>query len=129
MSDEKGQDRTARIGLSRPSGGGRLELKKTVETGMVRQSFSHGRSKAVAVEVKKTRTPVRPFGPPASARRRRGGAAPGGAAAAARRPVHPVAAGGAGRARPAAPAPVPRPVEPVARAGADPSSPRRPRSR
>ena len=61
MSDEKGQDRTARIGLSRPSGSGRLELKKTVETGMVRQSFSHGRSKAVAVEVKKTRTPVRPF--------------------------------------------------------------------
>ena len=60
MSDEKGQDRTARIGLSRPSGGGRLELKKTVETGMVRQSFSHGRSKAVAVEVKKTRAPVAP---------------------------------------------------------------------
>ena len=52
MSDEKGQDRAARIGLSRPSGGSRLELKKTVETGMVRQSFSHGRSKSVAVEVK-----------------------------------------------------------------------------
>ncbi|MGE0734461.1 MAG: translation initiation factor IF-2 [Alphaproteobacteria bacterium] len=39
--------------LSRP---GRLELKKTVEAGQVRQSFSHGRSKAVAVEVKKKRT-------------------------------------------------------------------------
>ncbi len=63
MSDEKGQDRTARIGLSRPSGGGRLELKKTVETNMVRQSFSHGRSKAVAVEVKKTRAPLRPVAP------------------------------------------------------------------
>ena len=55
MSDPKGQDRGARIELSRPAGGGRLEIKKTVESGMVRQSFSHGRSKAVAVEVKRTR--------------------------------------------------------------------------
>ncbi len=39
--------------LSRP---GRLELKKTVETGQVRQSFSHGRTKAVTVEVKRTRS-------------------------------------------------------------------------
>src|SRR3954451_82189 len=39
--------------LSRP---GRLELKKTVETGQIRQSFSHGRSKAVTVEVRKKRT-------------------------------------------------------------------------
>ena len=35
---------------------GRLELKKTVESGQVRQSFSHGRSKAVMVEVKRKRT-------------------------------------------------------------------------
>ncbi len=35
---------------------GRLELKKTVETGQVRQSFSHGRSKMVTVEVRKKRT-------------------------------------------------------------------------
>jgi translation initiation factor IF-2 len=34
----------------------RLELRKTVETGQVRQSFSHGRSKTVTVEVKKKRT-------------------------------------------------------------------------
>ncbi len=39
--------------LNRP---GRLELRKTVETGQVRQSFSHGRSKAVTVEVKRKRT-------------------------------------------------------------------------
>ena len=39
--------------LSRP---GRLELKRTVETGQVRQSFSHGRSRAVMVEVKRKRT-------------------------------------------------------------------------
>ncbi|MSO80825.1 MAG: translation initiation factor IF-2 [Alphaproteobacteria bacterium] len=35
---------------------GRLELRKTVESGLVKQSFSHGRSKTVAVEVKKKRT-------------------------------------------------------------------------
>ncbi|MCW8914289.1 MAG: translation initiation factor IF-2 [Magnetovibrio sp.] len=35
---------------------GKLELKKTVDAGTVKQSFSHGRSKMVAVEVKKKRT-------------------------------------------------------------------------
>ncbi|HTO80679.1 MAG TPA: translation initiation factor IF-2 [Methylomirabilota bacterium] len=39
--------------LSRP---GRLELKKTVDAGQVRQSFPHGRTKAVTVEVKRKRT-------------------------------------------------------------------------
>ncbi len=34
---------------------GKLELKKTVESGQVRQSFSHGRSKVVQVERKKKR--------------------------------------------------------------------------
>ena len=95
MSDEKGQDRAARIGLSRPSGGGRLELKKPVETGMVRQSFSHGRSKAVAVEVKKTRAPVAPtrtFATPST-----------------HAPAAP-----AGDARPAAPPPRPAVLHPVA---------------
>ncbi len=41
------------LSLSRP---GKLELKKTVEQGQIRQSFSHGRSKAVTVEVRKKRT-------------------------------------------------------------------------
>jgi translation initiation factor IF-2 len=41
------------LSLSRPS---RLELKKTVELGQVRQSFSHGRSKMVVVETRKKRT-------------------------------------------------------------------------
>jgi translation initiation factor IF-2 len=41
------------LSLSRPK---TLELKKTVETGQVRQSFSHGRSKTVQVEVKRKRT-------------------------------------------------------------------------
>jgi translation initiation factor IF-2 len=38
------------------SGGKVLSLKKTVESGHVRQNFSHGRSKSVVVEKKKTRT-------------------------------------------------------------------------
>lgn len=41
------------LSLNRP---GRLELKKTVKVGQVRQSFSHGRTKAVTVEVRKKRT-------------------------------------------------------------------------
>jgi translation initiation factor IF-2 len=38
------------------SSSGKLELKKTVDGGQVKQSFPHGRSKVVAVEVKKKRT-------------------------------------------------------------------------
>jgi translation initiation factor IF-2 len=53
MTDTKEQERNQRISLGRPAG--RLELTKTVDSGMVRQSFSHGRSKSVAVEVKKKR--------------------------------------------------------------------------
>jgi len=37
--------------------GSKLTLKPRTETGVVRQSFSHGRSKQVVVEVKKRRTP------------------------------------------------------------------------
>lgn len=36
-------------------GRGKLELKKTIETGQVRQSFSHGRTKVVQVERKRKR--------------------------------------------------------------------------
>ncbi|TWS94126.1 translation initiation factor IF-2 associated domain-containing protein, partial [Reyranella sp. CPCC 100927] len=43
-------------------GAGRLDLKPKVETGQVRQKFSHGRTKAVTVEVKKKRV-VPPTGP------------------------------------------------------------------
>ncbi|MFQ5938737.1 MAG: translation initiation factor IF-2 [Alphaproteobacteria bacterium] len=48
---EKGEEKPSRV--SRP---GRLELRKTVETGQVRQRFPHGRSKAVTVEIKRKRT-------------------------------------------------------------------------
>ena len=73
---------------------GRLELGRTVDAGSVRQSFSHGRSKVVQVEVRKKRAP----GAPPSPRRARpdpGAPAPPGAApgrragAPARRPRRP----------------------------------------
>ena len=51
MTQNNEQD--GKLTLNRP---GRLELKKTVETGQVRQSFSHGRTKSVTVEVRKKRT-------------------------------------------------------------------------
>ena len=54
-----------------------LGLKRTVETGKVKQSFSHGRSNTVVVEVKKRRilgkpgeTPVPAPEPEAVSRRR-----------------------------------------------------------
>ena len=53
MSDSDDKDTKPSIRLKRP---GRLELHKTIETGQVRQSFSHGRSKAVTVEVRRKRT-------------------------------------------------------------------------
>ncbi|OHC73978.1 MAG: translation initiation factor IF-2 [Rhodospirillales bacterium RIFCSPLOWO2_12_FULL_58_28] len=50
---EKEQDSTKKPGTIRP---GRMELNKTIESGQVRQNFSHGRSKMVTVEVRKKRT-------------------------------------------------------------------------
>jgi translation initiation factor IF-2 len=56
---EKSDTEKKPLTLSRP---GKLELKKTVEKGVVQQSFSHGRSKSVQVEVKRTRTYARGTG-------------------------------------------------------------------
>ena len=54
MTDQKETDgKKKKLTLSRP---GKLELNKTVDAGQVRQSFSHGRTKAVAVEVRRKRT-------------------------------------------------------------------------
>ena len=51
MSDTKEpQDKTLRVGGSKP-----LSVQRTVESGHVRQNFSHGRSKSVVVEKRKTR--------------------------------------------------------------------------
>src|SRR5262245_52621537 len=44
-------DKTLTVSPRKP-----LSLKRTVESGHVRQSFSHGRSKSVVVEKKKKRT-------------------------------------------------------------------------
>ena len=53
MAEIEERKKGKKLGLSRP---GKLELKKTVETGQVRQNFSHGRSRMVTVEVRKKRT-------------------------------------------------------------------------
>jgi translation initiation factor IF-2 len=82
MSEGNDQDAgKGRLSL-RPAG--RLELGRTVDAGSVRQSFSHGRSKVVQVEVRKKRAgapaaPV-PSGTPAPS-------APSGGAPAARGPA------------------------------------------
>jgi len=69
MTETNDQDRKKVLHLA---GKGKLELKKTVDAGSVRQSFSHGRSKTVAVEVKRKRTVEKGAAP---------GVADGGAAA------------------------------------------------
>ena len=60
MSDANEQEQIAneqeqKRPLTLTRSGGRLELRKSVETAQVRQSFSHGRSKTVTVEVRKRR--------------------------------------------------------------------------
>jgi translation initiation factor IF-2 len=64
--DHEGAQDQAKGRLSlRPAG--RLELGRTVDAGSVKQSFSHGRTKTVQVEVRKSRPgaapPVRPAAP------------------------------------------------------------------
>src|SRR4029077_9264198 len=54
MTNANEQEQKRPLTLART--GARLELRKSVETGQVRQSFSHGRSKTVTVEVRKKRT-------------------------------------------------------------------------
>lgn len=74
-----------------------LGLKRTVETGKVKQSFSHGRSNTVVVEVKKRRILGRPGeAPPAEAPK-----------------PAPVAETPKPAAKPAAPAPQPKRTSPV----------------
>ncbi len=69
-------------------GGGKLTLKPRTETGVVRQSFSHGRSKQVVVEKVKRRTiggpgEAKAEAAPAAAPKKRAAATKAGAAAAA----------------------------------------------
>ena len=58
MSDTNDQDAAKGRLTLRPAG--RLELGRTEAAGSVRQSFSHGRSKVVQVEVRKKRAPITP---------------------------------------------------------------------
>jgi translation initiation factor IF-2 len=89
-ANEQEQKRPLTLGRS----GTRLELRRPVETGQVRQSFSHGRSKTVTVEVRKKRV-----------------VAPGGLAETGRgEPAAPAGAGVVARAQPTAPSPVTEPV-------------------
>src|SRR5579862_6179868 len=78
-----------------------LTLKRGVEQGVVRQSFSHGRTKTVVVEKLKRRVVGPGDGKPADA------AATGGTAAAARRGTTVPTAKAAGVTAPAAPATAP----------------------
>src|SRR6266702_2862313 len=74
--------------------GGTLGLRRPAETGQVRQSFSHGRSKAVTVEVRKKRI-----------------LAPGGAPEPGRtEPAAPAGVNIVARAQPAVPAPAAEPT-------------------
>ena len=69
MTDSNDQDRKKVLSLS---GKGKLELKnKPAADSSVRQSFSHGRSKTVTVEVKRKRT-IEKGAAPGVADRRRG---------------------------------------------------------
>src|SRR5712692_2713555 len=70
MTDNSDHDTKRPLSLGRPSGS-RLELRKPIETGQVRQSFPHGRSKTVQVEVRRKRAvppgpAERPDAPPPS---------------------------------------------------------------
>jgi translation initiation factor IF-2 len=53
MTDSNDNAKKDTLKVSNP---GRLQLTKTVESGKVKQNFTHGRSKSVTVEVRKTRT-------------------------------------------------------------------------
>ncbi len=53
MNDKKDTVKKDTLTVAKP---GRLQLTKTVESGKVKQTFTHGRSKTVTVEVRKTRT-------------------------------------------------------------------------
>ncbi|MCA3368230.1 MAG: translation initiation factor IF-2 [Roseomonas sp.] len=131
MSDQNEQDAgKSRLSL-RP--GGRLELGKTVDAGSVRQSFSHGRSKTVQVEVVKKRavapSPVRPgigvpaaraLGPATAAPAATPAAPPPAAAPAAKAPAAPAAPAPA-VAPVAAPAPSPAVAAPAAPAAPPPA--------
>src|SRR3954462_47383 len=93
-----------------------LGLKRTVETGKVKQSFSHGRSNTVVVEVKKRRI-LGPGGPQEAA------PAPGQEAP---KPAPAPGGGGPEAAPPGSGSAAPAAAPPACRSPAAPHRPRRP---
>lgn len=59
MNDTTDPNKKSTLTMNRPN---QLSLTKTVESGKVKQNFTHGRSKTVTVEVRKTRTFTRKDG-------------------------------------------------------------------
>jgi len=59
MNDTIDPNKKSTLTMNRPN---KLSLTKTVESGKVKQNFTHGRSKTVTVEVRKTRTFTRKDG-------------------------------------------------------------------
>jgi len=94
MTDTTEQDAKRKLGLAKS---GRLELK-SVETGHVRQSFPHGRTKTVQVEVRKKRSFAPGAAPAAEAPRPAPAGAPAPATAA---EIQTVGSGGAAAKKPA----------------------------
>jgi translation initiation factor IF-2 len=138
MTDETKAGEGEHKTLTLKRSAGRLEIKKPVGSGQVRQSFSHGRSRAVAVEVRKkrsfgradlpgTESPAPPPAAPPAPRAPAPGATPAAArpapavAPAAPRPVTPPPP--APPAPAAAPAPAPAAPPPVASAVAPAAAP------
>jgi translation initiation factor IF-2 len=105
-------DKTLTVGPAKT-----LSLKRPVEQGVVRQSFSHGRTKAVVVETVKRRT-IAPAAAPAAPAKP---AAPAPAAPAPAPAPAPVAAKPAAPVAPAAPAPAPAPAAAPAPVAAAPA--------
>jgi translation initiation factor IF-2 len=99
MTDRNEQEQKRPLSLGSRSSG-RLELRKPIETAQVRQSFPHGRSKTVTVEVRKKRVMT-----PGAGDRPDGGGGASSSAAPVREAGAPPAAGGGSSA-----APVRRPV-------------------
>ncbi|WP_201862626.1 translation initiation factor IF-2 [Microvirga soli] len=105
MTDTKNQgDKTLHVSSKT------LSLKRPVEQGVVRQSFSHGRSKSVVVETVKRRPAVGPTGGKED------------------RPAPQQAAAPVPAPKPAAPAPTPKPAAPAQGARPPRSTPNTPRS-
>ncbi|MBM3628278.1 MAG: translation initiation factor IF-2 [Alphaproteobacteria bacterium] len=126
MTDSKEPDSKKRLGLGLARPGARLDLRGGAgDAGQVRQSFPHGRTKTVQVEVKKKRIIGAPVAPAARAEPPAAppAVAPAAPAAPAAAPASAPATIAPAAAAPAAAAPAPRPAEPARSAPIPPQRP------